>query len=402
MKILHTADWHLGQKLCDRDQREAHEFFLKQLLDILRERSVDVLLISGDVFDVGNPPNYALRQYYRFLTEAKAVCPHIIITGGNHDSVSTLNAPRELLSALNVDIVGGAERDLKDECILVRNAAGEVIGVVGAVPFLRDRDIRKSVAGESYVDKVKRIKEGIRRHYAGVWAHMRPWHEQGLPSVMMGHLLVLNASHSDSEKEIHIGNLGQVGIHIFPAECSYVALGHIHRPQRIGGQNNIRYSGSPIPLSFSEVKDQKQVVYVEFEGVVAKKIEPIMLKPYRKLIRFKGRPEELEKRILGWDYPVDCAEAWLEIQVELDSYRPNMMGEVYTWLEGKNADVLHVKTHYLRERVSLDKQVKERLEELNPIDVFEKRCASDQIDQDSEAYKELILSFKEILEEMKL
>jgi len=106
MKILHTSDWHLGQKFLSKDRIDEHQSALDWLRQTIIEQEIDVLLVSGDIFDIGNPPSYARHLYYRFLTSLQGTyCRHVVITGGNHDSPSMLNAPKELLEILNVYVV---------------------------------------------------------------------------------------------------------------------------------------------------------------------------------------------------------------------------------------------------------------------------------------------------------
>src|SRR5690606_26452846 len=268
MRVLHTSDWHLGQRLVNLDRTEEHQHFLDWLLQTIEQEKVEVLLMSGDVFDTGAPSNTALRQYYNFLTRVCATCcRHIVITGGNHDSISTLNAPKELLDCFNIKVIGGASDNPLDELIILNNPDTEQTElIVCAVPFLRDRDLRLSVPGESTEEREKRLKQGIASHYAGFVEHILPYKAQQIPVVAMGHLFAAGGSTTESEKEIHVGNLAQIGADQFPKEFDYVALGHLHRPQLVNKTHHIRYSGSPIPLSFSEVTDNKIILILDFEA----------------------------------------------------------------------------------------------------------------------------------------
>ena len=149
MKILHTSDWHLGQRFLFNDREQEHQRALDWLADTIRTQEVDALIVAGDIFDINNPPNYARTMYYRFLTSLLGTsCRHIIITGGNHDSPSMLNAPRELLRLLNIHVVGAVGDALEEELVELKDSEGELELVVAAVPFLRDRDLRFSQAGE--------------------------------------------------------------------------------------------------------------------------------------------------------------------------------------------------------------------------------------------------------------
>jgi exonuclease SbcD len=253
MRILHTADWHLGARLIERDRLAEHATFVDWLIETLRSEKIDSLLVSGDVFDAANPPQDAVALYFDFLKRlADLKTVKAVITGGNHDSASHLNAPRELLRRFEVHVFGHAEDNIVD-------LGGAVIA---AVPYLRERDLRQAGTGDTLSTVHEQVRAAIRDHYAAQLAAARTLAE-GRPVIAMGHLTVLGATTSDSERDIHIGNLGCVGADIFDG-FDYTALGHLHRPQRVAGNETIRYSGSPIPLSFSEAADAKSVVLSPF------------------------------------------------------------------------------------------------------------------------------------------
>ena len=201
MRILHTADWHLGAHLVERDRLAEHRAFIDWLISVLKSERIDALLVSGDVFDAANPPQEAVALYYDFiqrLADLKSV--KTVITGGNHDSASHLNAPRDLLRRFDVHVFGSAGQNVVD-------LGG---AVVAAVPFLRERDLRQATAGVSMGDAQAQVRESIRAHYAAQLEALKAV-ANSRPLLAMGHLTVLGATTSDSERDIHIGNLGAVG-----------------------------------------------------------------------------------------------------------------------------------------------------------------------------------------------
>ena len=150
LRVLHTSDWHIGRILYSRKRYEEYERFLDWMVGIIAEKSVDVLLISGDIFDTTTPSNRALELYYSFLSAtSRTGCRSIIIIGGNHDSATSLDAPKQLLHALNITVIGAAREKLAEEVVCIRGAEGEVELVVCAVPYLRERDIRVVTAGDT-------------------------------------------------------------------------------------------------------------------------------------------------------------------------------------------------------------------------------------------------------------
>ncbi|MBD1397071.1 exonuclease SbcCD subunit D C-terminal domain-containing protein [Pontibacter sp. JH31] len=404
MRVLHTSDWHLGQRLVNLERTEEHQHFLDWLLQTIEQEEIDVLLMAGDVFDTGSPSNTALKQYYTFLTKVCATCcRHIIITGGNHDSVSTLNAPKELLDCFNIKVIGGASADPLDELIELRDQDGKLELVVCAVPFLRDRDVRLSVAGESYEEREQRIKQGIAAHYAAFVPHVQPYKTQAIPVVAMGHLFAAGGSASESEKEIHVGNLGQIGADQFPKEFDYVALGHLHRPQQVNKAHHIRYSGSPIPLSFSEVTDKKVVYVLDFDGGKLTDLKEIAIPVCRKLVRFKGELEEVKLKMAAYDNSSYTLPAWAELQLDLETPIPDLNQQVDEILHLKKDELqllIHRPPIIRTARQSLEQQVREEvdLHTLSEKDVFLKRCDSAFPESD---HTELVATFSELLELMR-
>lgn len=285
MKILHTADWHIGKQLKKVDFAPDLQYFFDWLVGHIKKERIDVLLISGDVFDMANPPQNAMIQYYNFLRQMLQHNPRckIIITGGNHDGPLVLDAPADLLRLLDISVVGGAPENVADLFVDL-NINGERL-IVAAVPFLRDRDVRRVAPGESYQDKVDQMRAGLGQYYANVNAHYLA-HYKGLPFIVMGHLYAQGAQSSESERDIQIGNQAGINAEIFGDWPDYVALGHIHKPQIVGAPH-VRYSGSPIPFSFSERMDVKEVVEIEFEGPLVT-ICPIPVPVTRRLIKFSG------------------------------------------------------------------------------------------------------------------
>ena len=401
MKILHTADWHLGKRLEQSERTEEHQQFLNWLIGALAQECIDILIISGDVFDSGSPSNGAFEQYYRFLRQVKnTCCREVIIVGGNHDSMSTLNAPRELLKYFNVHIVGGVPDDPQEQIIQINDDAGKLELVVCAVPFLRDKDVRLSIAGETAAEREARIKEGISRHYHHLRDHILPFKEAGIPVVATGHLFAAGSSTSESEKEIHVGNLGQIPADHFPPEFDYIALGHIHRPQVINKMNHIRYPGSPIPLSFSETDDHKQVIVLEFTNGKLQNVQELAVPLFRKLIRLKGDVETVRQKLLLLEDEGALYPAWIEVQVETDTYIHELNEDLNGLIAGKPyIDRLFVRQFKLKPAATLDEQTPESLTlaDLDPTTVFFKRCEAELPGSD---HNMLLQTFQEALEAM--
>ena len=270
LKIIHTADWHLGQTFFGYDRDEEHEAFLSWLIDILTLRQTDVLLIAGDVFDVANPSAAAQRRFFRFLREANRRNPQlqIVIIAGNHDSAARLEAPIPLLEELNTSIVGAVPRtdlckiDFDSLLIPLYNKEGKREAICLAVPYLRQGDYPASKEGkDTYV-------EGVTRMYRQLYDYADSQRQPGEALLAMGHLHATGAelSEDDRSERTIMGGLESISVEAFNEDLAYTALGHIHKAQRVGGRESVRYAGSPLPMSFSEQHYHHQVVAFTLEN----------------------------------------------------------------------------------------------------------------------------------------
>ena len=235
-----------------------------------------MLLIAGDIFDTTTPSNQAQNLYYDFLSQVcDTDCRHVIIVAGNHDSASFLEAPKQLLKAFNIHIIGSMTDTPTDEVITLWDKAGEPELIVMAVPHLRDRDVRTVGHGERLDDKERKLAQGIKVHYAQIadiaieqQAQLKAKYKRSIPIVATGHLFTVGGQtmEGDGVRDLYVGSLGSIGAEIFHPQIDYVALGHLHIPQAVGGQPHIRYAGSPIAMGFGESRQQKQVHLLRFDA----------------------------------------------------------------------------------------------------------------------------------------
>jgi len=401
MRVLHTADWHLGRKLEQFDRTEEHQDFLDWLIRTLTAEKIDVLIVAGDIFDSVAPSNTALEQYYKFLSQVKdTCCRDVVIIGGNHDSISTLNAPKELLRHFNVHIVGGVPDSIEDQVIPLYDQNKELCLVVCAVPFLRDRDIRLSVSGETGEEREARIKKGIIDHYQHLVAHITTHKSNNVPVIATGHLFAAGASSSESVKEIHVGNLGQVGGDQFPVEFNYIALGHLHRPQLVNKLNHIRYSGSPIPLSFSESDHGKIVIVIDFGADGEVLTSEVEIPCSRRLIRLSGNLDSIRSQILLLEDEGGIYPPWVELKIETNAFIPDLHEQLAALqLQRPFIGQFFPRQSLIRPAQQLSEmtEVATALSDLDPTAVFIKKCESVFPGTD---YSELLSTFKEAIEAM--
>ena len=403
MKLLHTSDWHLGRALDSRKRYDEYDAFLNWLAELIESQEIDALLVAGDVFDSTTPSNRAQELYYRFLCRvAASPCRHVVVTAGNHDSPSFLNAPRELLKFLNIHVVGCAAESPADEVIVIKGPDGEPRLIVCAVPYLRDRDIRIAEAGESVEDKEWKIVEGIRAHYRQVYdaaLEKQALLKRAVPIIAMGHLYTVGGKTVDGDgvRELYIGSLLHVGRDVFPDCIDYLALGHLHIPQCVGGSDFIRYSGSPLAIGFGEAVQKKSVVLVEFSGE-APAVAEITVPCFQELRTLRGDwpalacgLEELKGR---------GSRAWLEILYEGEEAAGDLQKRLDEAVEGTTIEILRVRNNRMLERAMSGKGGDETLDDLNVTDVFERCLEAHSVSPERRpallsAYREIIVSLDE-------
>ena len=403
MKILHSSDWHIGRALYGRKRYEEFEAFLNWLAGLIEDENIDVLLVAGDVFDNSTPSNYAQELYYRFLCRAAAASRrHVVVTAGNHDSPSFLNAPKELLRFLNIHVVGCASDSPADELVVLSGPDEETTLIVCAIPYLRDRDIRIAEAGESVEDKERKIIEGIRSHYRMVYEaaeRKRSALKRPVPIVAMGHLFTAGGRTVDGDgvRELYIGTLLQVGKDVFPECIDYLALGHLHIPQTVGGSDFIRYAGSPLPIGFAEAQQEKSMVLVEFSDN-APHVATIPVPRFQELRTLQGDWPTIAHGIDA--LKSEGSSAWLEIVYEGDEIAGDLRERLDEAVKGTGMEILRIKNNRVLERAMSGMHMDETLDDLNVTDVFERCLASHEVPEDQRpallsAFQEIIASLNE-------
>lgn len=408
MRLLHTADWHLGQTLHGVSREHEHQRFLDWLLDRLEEHGVDALVIAGDLFDGQNPPITALAQFYRFVAAAKRRLPDldIVAIAGNHDSGSRLEAPSPLLESMGVRIVGSLPVDGTGAfdpgraVLALTDATGEVAARCVVVPYLRPADLPavEETGGDPLI-------EGVRRLYAAAAEAGRASLRPGEALILTGHCYMGGGDLSElSERKILGGNLHALPADIFCADAAYVALGHLHRPQSVGGRDCVRYSGSPIPLALDEEHYPHQVVLAEFAA--GRLVERTALRVPRavEIRRVPGNgaaaePEAVLAALRA--LPLDASlppECWpyLEVTVALPEPRPGLRDEVEAVLAGRPVRLLKLTVRPTGDgRTLAESAVRAELSDLSPEDVFRRVYARRH---EGEPDPALIAAFHELLE----
>jgi len=389
MKVLHTSDWHLGRSLYGQKRYTEFGQFLDWLGETIVSEQIDALLVAGDIFDTSAPSNRAQSLYYQFLCRvAASTCRHIIVIAGNHDSPTFLDAPRELLRSLDVHVIGAATDTIDDEILLLKDADGCPELLVCAVPYLRDRDIRLVEAGESIADKDHKLLEGIRSHYQQVAALAESQRQAlglDIPIIAMGHLFTAGGQTIDGDgvRELYVGSLAHVNASMFPPCIDYVALGHLHVPQKISGSEFMRYSGSPLPMGFGEATQEKSVCLINFttegkaEGSTQPSVELLPVPVFQQLRKVSGDWNKLSTQLAT--LAAAKQPVWLEIIYTGEELISDLRERLESLTEDSELLILRIQNTRLIDRVLNSAHSEESLDDLDVDDVFTRCLAANEI-----------------------
>ena len=402
IRILHTADWHLGQSFFGYDRTDEHLHFLDWLCDTIRQHEVDVLIIAGDVFDVSNPSAASQRMFYRFVSRVTTENPalQLVVVAGNHDSAARLEAPLPLLQEMRTEIKGVVPKregkPLYDDLIVeLKNARGEVEALCLAVPFLRQGDYVVPEGAENT------YAAGVRMFYQELMqcAALRQTEIQAL--VAVGHLQAVGSeiAEKDYSERTIIGGLECVSPDVFDERIAYTALGHIHKAQRVSGKEHVRYAGSPLPMSFAERNYHHGAVLVTLADGKLQSIEKL---PYHPLVSLLSVPsgeavspgEVLELLSSLPPREEELLAPYLEIKVLLAEPEPMFRNEVEELVKDKQVRLARIVSSYRKESVSAseEKVVEEGLEAMDPLQIlkatFEKTYQTDMPNEMVELFQE--------------
>ena len=266
VRFFHTSDWHLGQFFYNHSRQFEHEQFLAWLLLQIKEKQPHALFIAGDIFDVINPASAAQKQLYQFLADAHDIAPHMqtLMIAGNHDSGYRIEQVEPLLEKYNAKTVGVIHKntdgqvDLERLLVPIYDENKKIIAWCLTLPFLRPAEIT------GFNEQTTNSKNAIAYLHQQLISAAKNKKSDDQALILMSHAHMQGGETSDSERPIIIGNEEALSTTLFDDVIDYVALGHLHKPQKVS-QEHIRYSGSPIPLSFSEINYKHQVVEVTID-----------------------------------------------------------------------------------------------------------------------------------------
>jgi DNA repair protein SbcD/Mre11 len=329
----------------------------------------------------------------------------LLVLAGNHDSVSMLNESKELVACLNTYVVASVSAaDCSEQLIELKDRHGVTGAIVCAIPFIRPRDVLQSSAGESGLDKRQALGDAIRQHYRQLYQAalaLRTTRQLDVAIIATGHLTALGVSRSDSVRDIYIGSLEGFAADAFPP-ADYIALGHIHRPQVVAKREHIRYSGSPIALAFDEIRTAKQVLMVEFSEVRLAAITPLEVPVWQPMAVIRGDLASIARALEKYRDLPPLQPVWLCIEVEIEDYLTDLPQRIQALTDGLAVEVLQLRRCRNSARQVLDQVARETLAELTPADVFERRLALENFDNDAGQTRKarITVQFRQILQEV--
>ena len=386
LRLFHTSDWHLGQNLHGQERDYEHLCFLDWLLAQLASQRPDALLIAGDIFDTANPPLKAQERLYDFIVSAHEQQPQlsIVMIAGNHDSGSRIELPAPLMRRLRTHAIGrilwldDGELDAERLLIPLPDADGNIAAWCLALPFLRPAEVTGAQLGDDYLRGIGQVHE---RLIAAANARRQPG--QALVAISHAHMAGGSIS-EDSERSLIIGNAEALPASLFDPSVSYVALGHLHKPQQVNGESRIRYSGSPIPLSFSEISYPHQILDIQLKGETLLSVEPRLIPRAVNLQRLGPAPlNEILAQLA--DLPdIDLLaetrrQPWLEVRARLDEPQPDLRQQIETALQGKAVRLVRIAAEYAGRNTDGNEREEQliELDQLSPQELF-KRAWQDQ------------------------
>ncbi len=382
MKIIHTADWHLGNVFHRHNRVAEHRHFFGWLRDTIVQQQPDALIVSGDIFDGPNPAAEVQRLFYDFLTHLSVEHPgmSIILIAGNHDSGARLEAGEELLRLHNIFVRGTVWKDAEGETYFERmilplaprgSDTAEV--VCYALPFLRPADYPAGLS----------VQDGLRHYLTNLDKRLKKTAFKRLPVVVAAHFYAHGAliqAHEHSERLV-VGGQDMVEIDTMGKDYAYVALGHIHRPQAVGNCANVRYAGSPLALSFSERNYKRAVNLVEIDTQGHVETTSLFYTPLCALVSLPDRgaldPQEALSRLrsLPDAQPDDDREAYpyVEMNIRLAQPEPELRRRIGEIIEHKAVKFCRITTSTYREQSAQDDTqrpaVENSLHSQAPIDI---------------------------------
>lgn len=396
LKILHTSDLHLGKSLYNFNRYDEFEKMLNFLIKTIVEQKVDVLLLSGDIFDTTMPSNDTQRLYYNFLNKLQQTSlKHTVIIAGNHDSPSFLGSPKILLESFcKLSIVPSIDpQNLDHEVLILEDVKGQPYLIVAAIPYIRERDIRAFYLDEDESDRNLGYCKAVSDHIKKVVERAFLKQEEILnktqvkvPVVAMAHLFTAGGIclEDDGVRDLFVGTLSHIDATVFDPRLSYVALGHLHVPQEVMKNKFIQYSGTPLAMGFSEKQD-KHFCLLSLDGEESE-LDFIQIPIFKHLSQVTGNLDEIQRKLL--ELKKLQQEVLIEIIVEGNDDTQSLQDLISDLTHDSKLKILRIKDQRMEVKsLNLADSKGQTLEQLTDEVVFKKRLERDLInDKEQEEY----------------
>lgn len=401
--FFHSSDWHLGQFFFNHSRHYEHAHFLTWLLQQIEYKQPNALLIAGDIFDVINPSSHAQKQLYQFLADAHQLAPHMqtLIIAGNHDSGHRIEQVEPLLQKYNAKAVGVLHKtatgdiDYRRLIIPIYDKQQTIVAWCITLPFLRAAEITGlNEYSQDHHSAIHHVHQQLIAH-----ARQLKTPEQAL--IMMSHAHMQGGQSSDSERPIIIGNEEALSTDLFAADIDYVALGHLHKPQKVG-HPHIRYSGSPIPLSFSEINYPHQIVDVHIDPL--KPVDQLCFSALPiprslQLHRLRGQLDEIFTQIKDLEQgEITDIEQRDFIDIEYYSDKPpipNLRQQLEQALPSNRYRLVRIARQYVADTAPTEQQTKRALTPPTPEQLFLSLWQKNGYSADDAAYNDFLMLLDE-------
>lgn len=388
MKILHTADWHLGVSLGAEKRFEEYDALLDHFCTIIKDENIDAVIIAGDVFDSHIPPNRAAEQYYRFLVQAgRAGAKEIIVIGGNHDSAAYLEAPKEILKYLSVHVFASASQNCRDMVVELKDENGKLAALIGAVPYLHERDLVIVEGGQGLVERETTLRKAVLEYYqkmADTLTDISP----DVPHILTGHLFAVD---DKKKNDSWTGTLMSIAADEFPESIDYLALGHLHDSHTLKTAHKtcIRYPGSPVNVSFRELAVKKSVTVIDTDDI--KNIREIVLPSFQDMRILEGTKAKIETTLVQW--AKEDKSIWCSIE-NTGEYEPGLTESLYEFIKDSQVKIISCRNRAANPAVIQRLPEDRHLADLAPVDVFKLMLKESEIT--GETADQLLTAFNEI------
>lgn len=404
VRFFHTSDWHLGQFFYNHSRQYEHEQFLAWLLKQIQQKQPHALLIAGDIFDVINPASAAQKQLYQFLADAHDIAPNMqtLMIAGNHDSGYRIEQVEPLLEKYNAKTVGVIHKNAEGQIDLDRllvpiyDEHKKIAAWCLTLPFLRPAEItgfnEQTASSQNAIAYLHQqlITEAKKRKTA----------DQAL--ILMSHAHMQGGETSDSERPIIIGNEEALSTALFDDAIDYVALGHLHKPQKVG-QEHIRYSGSPIPLSFSEINYKHQIVEAAIDPTQTDEsrlqFEAAVIPRSVQLHKIKGELNDVFTQLKALPHgEIDNIDHREYVDIEYHTAvppQPNLRQQFEDALPKGRYRLVRISRQYLASEKSGDENTQISLEPPTPAKLFQQIWEKQGYSNDDQVLKDFLCLVQE-------